>query len=391
MEDTGSPFPPRLHFVHLPKCAGTALYQALLEAWQVAPAEVPPYFPMEQHLYSVYHRRHPNSYAEAEAGMLESLETLLGLYYEAGYRVIGAHHPFSPNLFAQFRQEVVSTTVLREPLARIRSHVLYNIFLNRSADPETKRAKDVPFDALAELQRYLDSDRLPHIADTYAKKLGGVSPEGSVDLNLRRATERAFAAIDLIDVVGLLEHMPAYLQALEERTGRKIQIRSANTTAEFADDREQYRAAKAYLERPEIDALLRPYIQQDEVIYAYARWRLGHAETPPVEALERLEPYRAFFGSLLPIEDSRVPSWAGEMVLATFPWVFHRELGWLKLIGQASAEEFWVERHELGELCLRTDTYPRLYRKGTNSWLLASPPGSGNAAIWDFAREAWIS
>jgi len=383
----------RLHFIHQPKCGGNGLYRALLEAWQVEPDQVPHYFPFDQRMDSVYFRRGFHCYAEAERGIFDTLHTTLSLYFSAGYPVIGDHHPFSPRLFEAFRHNTAFITVLRDPLARVRSHLLYNVFLNRGARPDHNRPKDAPFDVIAELEKSLGTDALEHISNIYLKNLGGLTPTDTVDFSPVEALGRAFAAIDLLDVVGMLDDMDRFASELQEVTGRQITLPNANQTRDFADSPAQYEAAQAWVRRPELEATLRDLCRYDAIIYQYARYRLGLTDAPPPEALEGVTAFQAFFEHQpdVRISGRKASGWMGEIVLATFPWCYHQELGWLKLLGKASPDEFWVERKTIGEACLRRDAYPRLYAKQSDSWFLASAPGTCNQGIWDYANEAWIS
>jgi hypothetical protein len=118
-------------------------------------------------------------------------------------RCVSLHVPFSEVAYERFHESYKFITILREPVARFMSH--YNWSANRSA---AHAALPQDFD------EFLRSDRARLLGAEYVDMFADLPP--SADLRTPEAAERALKHLNQFDVVGCLDDLPGFADALEE-------------------------------------------------------------------------------------------------------------------------------------------------------------------------------
>lgn len=221
---------PRLYFCHLPKTGGSSLREMLR-----------PHF----------------DELEFCGGLTVSELYRLSPYRMRSYRVITGH--FGPSL-RLFLPEIplVTTTLVREPVAMVVSHYVHWRDHGVPADPLTQLARSMSFDNWCRCDDTLGlwsnpqaADLcLPRIPPTRAEAL--ITPEGGrMDVSEVELRERAGNALEQMDIVGTtddllavyracLDHLgkaPSYAEPLRENVGGSPEVIVSPSTRDWLLER----------------------------------------------------------------------------------------------------------------------------------------------------------
>jgi hypothetical protein len=252
------PAEPRLVFIHIPKCAGSAVARAIRRA----------YFPVHRELLSRFRGRPGYAYdaipIEASYETARSLGLNLPefhaalLFYAMGLPkngFISGHVPFSRAAADAFGDEWQFITVLREPISRFMSEHFYNRFKTSQY-----------FRIEEDLEPYLDTADARRTSAQLTNFLTGRRDEYAAP-----TTEEVESAIDNLRrfaVVGFLENMDRFADDMAARFGRRPAIPHTNRNPAPAETRKR-----------EIDPVLRERIAElsaaDVEIYRRAQQMFG--------------------------------------------------------------------------------------------------------------------
>ncbi len=235
----------RVAFIHVPKCAGKSVAAAihnsmgsLLEPWinsrdaRLAVRSVLP-----------------------DASPLEIVEAtplyrqyLLSYLLRSGRKLIYGHLPVNKTLVEEYKNEVAFVTVLRDPVARWKSHYAYDKINNNDAMLLPVCNAGICLEE--ELDRVLDSARGRQFAFFSTMMLTGKFPS-----DLREAEILSRLAIETIKsfaVVGFTEDLTSFAEDFERVIGLKIHISRKNITApqSFSDDASLYNRVLELLNLP---------------------------------------------------------------------------------------------------------------------------------------------
>ena len=226
-------------FIHLPKCAGNSLRQA-----------------MERHYprSRIDHLSSKESKLSADflgADLLTYRRGLLVYQLRLGgsRRLLIGHYPADPQICREWSPQWHFVTVLRDPVARWLSHYFY-----------AYRA-DSPFAINQPLDEFVTTDEARDIATLYVRHLGGLEHKGEADLGTR--IKHACQTLDLMSVVGCVEHMDRFSEQFHRRFGWVLKVGVANTNP-VAPSR-QYEQAT-----PEICRQVQELCEPDRRVYAHA-------------------------------------------------------------------------------------------------------------------------
>jgi hypothetical protein len=201
----------RLFFLHLPKCGGSSVRNALASA--VDPEKIAALHP------------HASRRAAAICGedMLCYRASLLPYYMAMGdVSVLTGHFPWSDEAYEQFGEEWTYATVLRHPVRRWFSHYFYDRYKEHSDH----------FKIGEDLSTFLQSERAHEMGALYARRLS--DPEV---VRVDQAAEQAKENLERFDVVGVLDDLHVLNRKLEEYLGVELEIEKKNESP--ARDRKQ--------------------------------------------------------------------------------------------------------------------------------------------------------
>jgi parallel beta-helix repeat protein len=126
-------------------------------------------------------------------------------------------------------------------------------------------------------------------------------------------------------------------------------------------------------------------------------WDFGnltrHAAEPTMGAWETdvvAQAQQAFGGSVVLADDWIWTNWMGYLNVKWFPWVWHRELGFLYCLGD-STTGLWMYAWDLrGWLWTTRSFYPAMYSSLDQSWLWYRRGSRNPKAFYHFTQDRWI-
>lgn len=229
----------RVAFIHVQKCAGSSVGQALRE---------------------VYQRRTPGGVRVLDVKASFAAARVLGrpvaefrsellLYYLAQptTRLITGHFPFVATAAQGPGEDFAFVTILRNPVRR-----WISAFLFSAAKPAGKHGRIEP-----DIDAFLATDRARAMGHTMIDYFGERQPDEGWETALPRALEN----ISLFRAVGTLEELPAFREKIQSLVGRRVVIRRRNRTV--APDH-----LVASASRPEVLEKVRELCQPDLEFYS---------------------------------------------------------------------------------------------------------------------------
>jgi len=238
----------RVVFIHIPKCAGKSVAAAIHNAMGSL---------LEPWINSRHARLAVNSVlpdkvtSEKVEATARYRNYLLAYFLHSGRKLIYGHLPVNRQLVTEFSQEAAFVTVLRDPVARWKSHYIYDRISNPDPSMLPYR-RNSGCDLEKELDAVLASDRGLQLAYVPTMMLTGRFPvsrsEAETLSRVIMETLKDFA------VVGFTDDLPSFASSFERATGVKIHIPRKNITASQATDENGalYKNLSALLDQPAV-------------------------------------------------------------------------------------------------------------------------------------------
>ncbi|MDB5441078.1 MAG: hypothetical protein JWM33_3505 [Caulobacteraceae bacterium] len=252
-EFTRSIYPRGAVFVHVPKCGGTSVEEGLRRAYPLSRIRVDSERSAAA-AKALLPDGAPTRDVLGAASLMRShvLEYVLG----CGYACITGHAPLRRGVIEAFGDRYGFVTLLRDPVARFKSHYAYSYRSGRHGE-------------IAEaLPEFLDTPRARDIAQLYLKYFALIEPGREVVADA--AITQAKATLNGLAVVGFVDDMTGFADDLTSALGRKVNIGHAN---------QGQRKNKTQVEFPaELEDRIRALCAPDIEIYAWARQRFGARE-----------------------------------------------------------------------------------------------------------------
>lgn len=242
----------KICFVHLHKCGGTSIAQAIKSCYQSfssitdkntfhlngTAASNAAHKSFENHLRS-----------EDEDYLLGKFREHLLLYHmcQSKIKYVAGHFSFSEIAYQNFSKQYAFITVLRDPVKRWISAYLYNRYVVSKLDQD--------------FSDFLNSERAIKGGCLYVKSIGGLNKTG--DYTSEAAIKRAKENLHKFSIIGFLEHKEAFSKQFEKQFGRKLKIRKYNQNHNSKDFKES-------LISEETEAKIREICRPDIEVYQYA-------------------------------------------------------------------------------------------------------------------------
>lgn len=235
-------------FLHAQKCGGSSLEAALFRHYRLSRERI---FPIEARYALRALNNGPDSFLpETEA--TAQRQFLVAYALERGVKCIAGHWPFSPALQEQYGASHKFITVLREPVARFRSHLRYSY----NSGMETSAGDDI--------DAFLDSRRARYSGGLYAYQFGGWrDPDTPVT---QKHIDDARQNLLGLDAVGYLDRLPVFLDEINALLGAKITVGHENKTT---DRKTSFRGDFTSAQMEKIRRLCAPSV----AIYEFVRER----------------------------------------------------------------------------------------------------------------------
>ncbi len=239
-------YPTGAAFIHVPKCAGTSVEEALRKAYRFTHERI---YPMESRLAAKALAPELDSEAlELEAN--RHRKYLMAYALQRGARCVTGHCPYDANLHDRFSGSHKFIAVLRDPVARYCSHFRH---FYRSG---TATSIDM------ELDEFLETPRALTMGHAYAAYFS--SGDAAADLRSSKTITAAKESIARLDLVGFTDNMDEFTASLSRLIGRPVRIGHVNA---IASRQNAYRGEITAEQKRKIAKLCEPDLE----IYEYAR------------------------------------------------------------------------------------------------------------------------
>jgi hypothetical protein len=220
---------PRLVFIHIPKCAGSAVRGAIRRT----------YFPVHHELLSRLRRQPGYAYDSIRLEAAHDTAQALGLNLPAFHTAllfyamslpkngfVAGHVPFSRAAADAFASQWQFITILREPISRFLSEYFYNRF----KESHYFRIDD-------DLERYLDTADARRTATQFTNFLTGRHDEYAMPTEAD--VTAAVGNLERFAVVGFQDDMEGFAAAMAARFGRRPKVPHTNRNPAPAGVRER--------------------------------------------------------------------------------------------------------------------------------------------------------
>jgi len=256
--------------MHIPKCAGSALYRSIRECLDISGLTLD-----ETILRTALHASTPD---EIAAGMknlcaewFPQSVALFAYHIAQDVTLLRAHLPVSRRLLDEQLTSRTFVTVLRDPVERWISN--YRFDKVRNTNPSRQPWRDNPQPIVNEMRTVMHSQRGRELGRIYTWMLGGIEATGRIDSS--EAVELAKENLSRFTVLGIAEDLTSLTPQLKRIYGREVVFtRRRNTTDSMErDERVDYDVLREV--NDEIRDELRLLCAQDMEIYRHCRQELA--------------------------------------------------------------------------------------------------------------------
>jgi hypothetical protein len=233
----------RLMFLHIPKCGGTSIVQALEACYGPRVLD-----PTQFYLDPAAVFETAGQFNQRFHQVSETL--LLYIMAQKQYRFITGHFFFSQKAHQQYGRRWQTITVLREPVSRWFSQYFFNRY---KQNPHFKIDTD--------LETYLESNEGIGVGRTLMNVLEGSGRDWEHDPE--KGMSRAISNLRKISLVGFLEHLEQFQSSFKERFGYDLKIGTYRKNPSPWDERKKQMTT-------EVIEKVQHICRYDSRIYQYA-------------------------------------------------------------------------------------------------------------------------
>lgn len=241
---------PRIVFVHVPKCGGSSIYEAISKSMGLK-------YP-DGHLDPVWSRTivgeiYNSSKPELSSELQIFRHALLANYLNDKKRFIAGHFTVNEVLVQRMKTNYRLVTLLRKPDKRLFSHFKYWMLTRDLA-----KDKDAVYKHWKE---YVNSDKAKFQANLFSIYFG----EANFQKIEKTSIEKALHSLGKLDLVGDLGDLEAFEKSLSQILGKKTKIGFANTSKNLMED-DELNQAFSQLFNDEYE-VIQGIVKTDDIIY----------------------------------------------------------------------------------------------------------------------------
>lgn len=199
---------PKVFFLHIPKCGGVSLNQAIRNSYGNRAKQAEYCFSLDGNA-----ARKCSQLLEDERNEYRK-KILAYVMTSDRYRYIHGHFAYSEKIFQEFGSEWNFITLLRHPVAQWFSQYFY----------DRRQDSEVRIDA--ELTAFIESERAILMGNTYVRKLteGFSATEASSDKAIKKAIEN----LNQFALVGVLEKLDTLVEDYQNSFATSLFIKKLN-------------------------------------------------------------------------------------------------------------------------------------------------------------------
>ncbi len=254
---------PKVAFIHIPKCGGSSLKNALYR-------KLDP-FSRYKFKYDQAHdaARLTNNKTLLDSGItddFEQLKFLLCYHLNGDHRFLHGHFPVTADILEHYKSEFHFVTLLRDPVDRWKSNYLFNKGL---PDPDSIKVPSKTYQGTIEdeFTEVVESGTGLLMGALTSSFLAGRYPADQNDaLGLSKT---AVSNLQLFSQIGTLDKLEKFTQQLSDLTGKKLSVRTDNKTRllYFGENEEKYHLVQEFLDRDDINRTITSLTQADQLIF----------------------------------------------------------------------------------------------------------------------------
>lgn len=206
---TGNTISEKIFFLHIPKCGGTSVDAAIMEAYA---------WKTSLHLDSAASRK--AAMAQNRDLMLYRNNLLPYFMEQSGLRYISGHFVFDSDLYTQYSPQWQYITFLRNPVQKYISQYFYNL---QKPDKEHFGIEET-------IENFIESAEGIRLGQDMVQKITGSAKVTSPGSTGRQAqVELAIHNIEKFRLVGILEDVRKFETDFKNKFGASIRIKKKNS------------------------------------------------------------------------------------------------------------------------------------------------------------------
>jgi len=254
---------PKVAFIHIPKCGGSSLKNALGRKLD----------PLSRYTFK-YEQAHESARLTSNKTFLntnvvddfEQLKFLLCYHLNGDYRFVHGHFPVTDKILQHYIVRYQFVTMMRDPQDRWKSNYLFNKGL---PDPDSRRLPSKNFDGTLE-------DEFSHVIESGMGLLMGTTTtaflSGRYPVDQHDAItlgEQATKNLTLFSAVGKLENLDAFSQQLTHVTGKTLSVGTQNKTVALYTGQalDAYERTREFLNSESIANEIKALVKADKALY----------------------------------------------------------------------------------------------------------------------------
>lgn len=231
---------PKIAYIHIPKCAGTSLVQAIRDHY---PAEKSSSFHFVPAYWALRSQRQDWNREDWQTEWMRIRQYHFAFFLQQGKPFVYGHMPVTTQLLEQFQKEYLFFTVLRDPVERFISNYVYDKTGGGVKIPDVLPKEQSTISA--ELDYFLKTRDAFWLARDQLIMLAGL-PFGAT-LSDADLLERAQKNLDRIPLVGFSNQLDTFSSGFKQHTGLELTIPQTNRTEQWiarkGDSRADYYSA----------------------------------------------------------------------------------------------------------------------------------------------------
>jgi len=253
-------YPRKVAFMHIPKCAGSSIMEALRESDKMAwEGHVDGPKTRSDYVYYYLDNQLQNSFLEVEKEIYKFRQTLLIEKFNKNYPIISGHVPFLHSLKSNY-SSYFFFTVVRNPIDRFLSAFNFALQLGKleAVNLDLVQARGIDYS----FEKYLESEQAILEGNLLTLFLGEYGKE---KLDFTVLEKRAYMGVTCFDFIGTSENVKEISNTLKKNKLIQHEIGKTNVTKAINHNQVKTTQNLTNFQKNKIQELC----QRDDDIYSF--------------------------------------------------------------------------------------------------------------------------